>query len=627
MRATILNDRLAIQTGFAARNLMKELPGARWSKEGQCWTYPLLYPSVLSVGWAATRLRDQVIPATQEVVDWVVSQQEEWQRLAAESKTLISPDAVPGWFGHQVQGAKWLAMPGGNGGRLDVGETGSGKTATSLRAMWHLWTEGDTRPALVSTLVSVKNGWASEIARVAPSLPLPDGAEWRAVVLTGTAVKRRKMLEEVAALAAEGKGAGVVVITNHEMLRMHSRLSSWGTIELKKCPKHGGVREGEVVSEAQCEAHPKEFNAIEWCTFVIDESHRLMNPKAKMTRAGWAIADKAAHRWGLTGTPGSRNVVENTWALLRLVMGSQWPSKSKWVEYYAEAGYNSEGFWEVGSLKPDHENEFREAYDAVSRRILKKQVLDLPPLLRGGTLIREIPMGKAQAAVYREMEAKLKVMTESGLLTAKNLLVQASRLTGMASATGLLGEVTIEVDEDGEEHEHVSMDLVAPSNKVDALVDMIESGDIEPGTVFQFVSRKLLYLFRDALVKIGVPAYQLGVIAGDVSEQFRDKAKNDFQAGKIPWFAFTVGAGGTGITLTRANTMVAVQRPWSSILHLQAQDRVHRIGSEIHESVSIIDLVTPDTVEIKQLQRLEENAEALEEILKDKDRMAELLFG
>lgn len=352
-----------------------------------------------------------------------------------------------------------------------------------------------------------------------------------------------------------------------------------------------------------------------------------MNPKAKMTRAGWAIADKAAHRWGLTGTPGSRNVVENTWALLRLVMGSQWPSKSKWVEYYAEAGYNSEGFWEVGSLKPDHENEFREAYDAVSRRILKKQVLDLPPLLRGGTLIREIPMGKAQAAVYREMEAKLKVMTESGLLTAKNLLVQASRLTGMASATGLLGEVTIEVDEDGEEHEHVSMDLVAPSNKVDALVDMIESGDIEPGTVFQFVSRKLLYLFRDALVKIGVPAYQLGVIAGDVSEQFRDKAKNDFQAGKIPWFAFTVGAGGTGITLTRANTMVAVQRPWSSILHLQAQDRVHRIGSEIHESVSIIDLVTPDTVEIKQLQRLEENAEALEEILKDKDRMAELLFG
>jgi len=629
VRVNIFENRLTVQTGYAAREVMKDLPGARWSKDLARWTYPLIYPSALALGWAAGQLGETVQPETQEVVDWVVGQQEAWDILTGASKKLLSDEPVPGWFGHQVQGACWLSMPGAEGGRLDTGETGSGKTATTLRGLWHLWTHGDTRPALVSTLVSVKGGWNSEITRVAKDLPLPNGAQWRAVVLRGTAVQRRKLLAGVAEEVEAGTAVGIVVITNHEQLRMHSKMTGYGDIALSRCPQHGGVREGSgMVTLDKCEAHPKEFNAIPWCAVVFDEAHRLMNPKAKQTRSAWAIADATDHRWGLTGTPGSRAVIENTWGLLRLVSGKDWPPKSSWTAYYAETGYNSMGFWEVGALKTEHEEEFRAAYDALTRRVLKKQVLDLPPLLRGGTLVREIEMSAPQKKAYVEMRDKLKTMTEKGLLTAQNMLVQASRLTGLASATGELGDITVTVDEEGEEHEHIEMNLIYPSNKADAVVDMIKAGDVEPGTVLQFVSRKLLYLVRDKLITSDVLTYgQMGIIAGDVSEAERTKAMALFQAGKIPFFAFTVGAGGTGITLTRAHTMVAVQRPWSSIQHLQAQDRVHRIGSERHEAVTIIDLITPGTVELGQMERLQDNAVALEQIVKDKDRLAELLFG
>jgi SNF2 family DNA or RNA helicase len=80
---------------------------------------------------------------------------------------------------------------------------------------------------------------------------------------------------------------------------------------------------------------------------------------------------------------------------------------------------------------------------------------------------------------------------------------------------------------------------------------------------------------------------------------------------------FTIGAGGVGLTMTAADTIVFLQRDWSLIRNLQAEDRVHRIGSEIHEAIHIIDVVAPDTVEEWQIQRVHEKLKRLEEIRRD----------
>jgi hypothetical protein len=81
----------------------------------------------------------------------------------------------------------------------------------------------------------------------------------------------------------------------------------------------------------------------------------------------------------------------------------------------------------------------------------------------------------------------------------------------------------------------------------------------------------------------------------------------------------TIAAGGVGITLTRAGHMIFLQRAWSMIDNKQCEDRVHRIGSEIHDKIVIIDLVTKDTVEETQIPALHAKFVRLQEIVRDRE--------
>jgi SNF2 family DNA or RNA helicase len=69
--------------------------------------------------------------------------------------------------------------------------------------------------------------------------------------------------------------------------------------------------------------------------------------------------------------------------------------------------------------------------------------------------------------------------------------------------------------------------------------------------------------------------------------------------------------------------IVFLQRSWSLVQNKQTEDRIHRIGQE--REVQIIDLVASDTIEEKVLERVIEKGERLEEVVRDKDRLRELL--
>jgi SNF2 family DNA or RNA helicase len=68
-----------------------------------------------------------------------------------------------------------------------------------------------------------------------------------------------------------------------------------------------------------------------------------------------------------------------------------------------------------------------------------------------------------------------------------------------------------------------------------------------------------------------------------------------------------------------------LQRPWSLVDHKQAMDRVHRIGSEIHDSVIITDYVTEGTIEERVIEALDVKSENFDQIVKDKAKLLELL--
>ena len=135
-------------------------------------------------------------------------------------------------------------------------------------------------------------------------------------------------------------------------------------------------------------------------------------------------------------------------------------------------------------------------------------------------------------------------------------------------------------------------------------------------------SRQLINLLSARLDKLGIAH---GLITGGQTEDERQVDMDRFQKGTLKLILCTIQAGGVGITLTKASTAVFLQRSWSRVDMEQAVNRVHRIGSEIHESITIIDYVTPDTAEIGVLQALETKGERFEEVVRDESLMRRLL--
>ena len=73
--------------------------------------------------------------------------------------------------------------------------------------------------------------------------------------------------------------------------------------------------------------------------------------------------------------------------------------------------------------------------------------------------------------------------------------------------------------------------------------------------------------------------------------------------------------------------VVFLQRSWSSINMDQAVARAHRIGSEIHDSITVIDYVTPHTAEETQIEAVARKFDMLEAVVRDEDLMRKLLMG
>ncbi len=165
--------------------------------------------------------------------------------------------------------------------------------------------------------------------------------------------------------------------------------------------------------------------------------------------------------------------------------------------------------------------------------------------------------------------------------------------------------------------------LAEPSNKIDALIDLLDETGQEPLVVMS-ASKQLIHLAAQRLEKNGIT---FGCITGDVDPVQRQGVVHSFQDGQIRVVLGTVQAAGEGITLTKANRLVWLMRHWSSSQNEQAERRILRIGSEQHSHIEYIDFVSAGTVEEYQREVLGVKLERLEEIVRDREMMRKMLFG
>lgn len=368
-------------------------------------------------------------------------------------------------------------------------------------------------------------------------------------------------------------------------------------------------------------------------TVVLDEAQAIKSAKlvtangnSTVSAAARRVARHAGTVIAATGTPVEQDIMD-IYPMLDAIDPASFPAGLRFRQRYAATVPN--GYAEkVTGLNPYTEPEFRAVMLGRMRRVAKGDpgILDqLPPKIYS---VRYVQIPQPWRAAYDEMESDMLAQLPDGqVLPAFEVMTKVGHLSQMASAAFDV-EVTEEIDEQtGETVKHYHVVLKTPCWKADELLEIMAE---RPGrAVACFApSKQLVLLAGQAAEKTG---YRVGYVTGtggDITQASRQRDIDAFQAGQLDLICVTTGAGGTGITLTAAGTAVFLRRSWRLGESLQAEDRVHRWGSERWEhGVEIIDVIAEDTVESGRLrERLREKAGQLAELVQD-SRIVEQMFG
>lgn len=609
---------IVVETRYTEKEQVKVLPGSRWDTTDKVWYLPL--------SWAAcVQLRGvfgaglQVGP---DLARWSVEEVSRRVAPALELRSMLAvPDDQPKTsflndnvepYDFQYCGKDFLGVAGS---ALLGDDMGVGKTLQALAA---LGPEG--LPALVVTPNSVKTAWERSTTK------------WHQVavpyVVAGSAAQRRTILE------AAKQDPFALVIINIEAVRMFSRLAPFGSMALARCrecdPRHGN----EQLTASRCEVHRKELNGFGFKTVILDEAHKIKEPRSKQTRAVWAVGHdpSVTTRWAMTGTPIS-NHVGDLWSVMHFVEPSEYTTKSKYVDRYAMQSWNAFGGLDIVGINPIHREEFFKILDPRYRRTPKALVLDqLPKKVRSTRWVDMVPK---QRKAYNEMETRLLTVVDGQVLSAADNLVKTTRLMQLASSYADVEWTEVPEVQPNQRctcaraellvHEKlcpkrwkIVVTLTEPSPKLDALEDIIEERGGKP-LVVAAQSAQLINLAANRLKKSGV---RYGRIVGEVSDYERQQVLDRFGRDQLQVVLMTIDAGGTGVDgLQHSDTMVVIQRSWKMVANVQLEARVERIGSEKHDSIHIIDIVTRGTVEeIKLFPRMQEKFRRLEQIQRDTAR-------
>lgn len=335
-----------------------------------------------------------------------------------------------------------------------------------------------------------------------------------------------------------------------------------------------------------------ELQEINWFHIIADECHALQNRKAKQSVALKTL--KTWYKTGLSGTP-AYDKPDDLWSVLNWLYPKHWSSFWRYFnEHVLFVEYN--GYRTVIGVNNEEKLQ-REMAGFYLRRRKEKVLEDLPDKYYSERIVDLHPQ---QRRAYEQMKKDMLAWVgehENEPVAAPVIIAQLTRLQQFSDAYGEL-ELVPKIDRTtGEEYVQTRMRLAEPSTKLDEVMAIISSTGEQVVVFSQF--SQVIELLRTRLQKAGITN---GIFIGATSPEERARIIEEFQAGRLRVFAGTIAAGGIGITLTAASTVVFIDRSWSASLNIQAEDRCHRIGQQ--NAVHIVDIISKDTIDAKRIQRI-----------------------
>lgn len=310
---------------------------------------------------------------------------------------------------------------------------------------------------------------------------------------------------------------------------------------------------------------------------AIDEIHKCKNPSSQQGKAILQVNPET--RIAMTGTP-LMNTPLDLYIVLKW-LGFEKHSFYQFKKHYCVmggyGGYEVVGYRNLGELQSNLES--------LMLRRLKKDALDLPEKFHS---IEYVEMSSKQTKVYNEVKQEIKEQIDK-IKVSNNPLAQLIRLR---QATGFTGILSSQIKE---------------SAKLDRLEEIVEEL-VENG--------EKAIIFSNWTDMTGPTTERLrrfnpAIITGETKDR-KEQQERFMTDPRCKVIIGTIGAMGTGLTLTAASTVIFLDSPWNRANKEQAEDRAHRIGTT--SNVNIITIVCKDTID-----------ERIEELINKKGAMADAL--
>lgn len=325
------------------------------------------------------------------------------------------------------------------------------------------------------------------------------------------------------------------------------------------------------------------YEAQPWHAVIADEAHQVKNPRTRAAQAVRAL--KANHRIALTGTP-LENHLGELWSVMQFavpgLLGREDDFKTRFRQPIERHGDEPIATERLESLT-------RRIRPFLLRRTKSAVLQDLPERT---DIVRRIELGAAQRDLYESVRVAMDERVRQALADAG---VDRSRMVVLDALLKLRQACC----------DPALMDLAAAarvreSAKREALLELLEQLVEEGRKVLVFSQfTRMLDLIEGSLdTHPSLSRVVRSRLDGDTTD--RRGAVKAFQDGQAQVFLLSLKAGGVGLNLTAADTVIHYDPWWNPAVQAQATDRAHRIGQQ--RAVFVYSLIAADSIEERILE-------------------------
>ncbi|PNS15568.1 hypothetical protein CAC42_827 [Sphaceloma murrayae] len=454
---------------------------------------------------------------------------------------------------YQLKGLQWMiSLYNNNLNGILADEMGLGKTIQTISLITYLIEKKrQPGPYLVIVPLSTLTNWNNEFDKWAPSV--------KKIVYKGPPNSRKMAQNQIR------YGDFQVLLTTYEFI----------------------IKDRPVLAK------------VKWLHMIVDEGHRMKNANSKLS---YTITQYYSTRYRLilTGTPLQNNLPE-LWALLNFVLPTIFKSVKSFDEWFNTPFANTGGQDKMELTEEEQLLVIRRLHKVLRpfllRRLKKDVEKDLPDKQER---VIKCNFSALQAKLYKQLVTNNRLTVSDGkggktsMRGLSNMLMQLRKLCNHPF-------VFEEVEDQINPGRGTNDSLWRTAGKFELLDRVLPKFKATGHRVLMFFQMtQIMNIMEDFLRLRGLKYMRLD---GSTKADDRSELLKVFNAPGSDYFIFLLStrAGGLGLNLQTADTVIIYDSDWNPHQDLQAQDRAHRIGQK--NEVRILRLISSNSVEEKILER------------------------